>query len=355
MRLLGINVFLLVSGLGLLAGLSQSVSATETPTRKLMILTWSDYMDPEIIKEFEAEHNAKVTEVYFESDDMRQDMLLETDTLGYDVVMVSGSSVETYRKRGWLAPLNPSQIPHREQIYPKWLTAYAGTEVYGVPYFWGTVGIAYRKDLVAHQITSWKQLYEPADELHGKIVMIKDSRDVIGMALKALGYSANSADIEALEAAETLLLGQKPHVKSYSYVALNKESALYTGEGVAAMAYNGDALMLQELHPDITYVVPTEGCALWVDYLTIMSASKNKLLAHKFINFLNDATNAKRLAEHLYYATPNKAAEKLLPKDFLDDPTIYPNEEILNRCEFYTPLPARAIKTRNTIFTRVIQ
>jgi spermidine/putrescine transport system substrate-binding protein len=355
MRLLGINVVLLVSGFGLLAGLSQSVSATEVPTRKLVILTWSDYMEPELIKKFEAKYNAHVTEVYFESDDMRQDMLLETDTLGYDVVMVSGSSVEPYRKRGWLTPLNTKQIPNRKHIYPKWLTAYAGTEAYGVPFFWGTVGIAYRKDLVAKPITSWKDLYKPAEELQGKIVMIKDSRDVIGMALKALGYSANSADKNELDAAEELLLDQKSHVKSYSYVALNKESVLYTGEGVAAMAYNGDALALKELHPDIAFVVPTEGCALWVDYLTIMSASKNKLLAHKFINFLNDASNAKRLAEYVYYATPNKAAEKLLSAEFLNDAVIYPDTETLSRCEFYTPLPARAIKTRNTIFTRVIQ
>ena len=101
-------------------------------------------------------------------------------------------------------------------------------------------------------------------------------------------------------------------------------------------------------------MVPEEGGNIWVDYLTVMESSRNKDLAWAFINFLNEPENAAQLAEFVHYATPNTGAEKLLPEDFRTDPVIYPSKEALGRSEFYSPLPPRAMKTRNLAFSRVV-
>jgi len=84
-----------------------------------------------------------------------------------------------------------------------------------------------------------------------------------------------------------------------------------------------------------------------------MQASKKKKMAEKFINFLHEPENAAQLAQFVYYATPNNAAEKLLPKEFLADPTIYPSKEVINRSEFNTVHPPRVQRQRNAIFNRV--
>ena len=320
-----------------------------------MILNWSEYLDPELVDRFEVENDVRITEVYFESDDTRTDMLLETDAVGYDLVMVNGASLEDYLKRGWLAPLPADGIPNLKHIDNEWRNAFRGAADYGVPYFWGTTGIAYRKDLVKEEITSWRQLYEPAEYLSGKIVMINHSRDLIGMALKALGYSANSADSGQLEAAERLVLAQKPYVNSYTTLALDEESALYTGEAYIAMSYSGDALALADLHPEIAYVLPEEGGNIWVDYLVVIESSRNKELAYRFINFLNEPDNASQLAEYVYYATPNKAAERLLPEEFLADSTISPDASMLSKSESYAPLPPRSVRNRNAIYSSAIR
>ena len=69
-----------------------------------------------------------------------------------------------------------------------------------------------------------------------------------------------------------------------------------------------------------------------------------------------DAINlAAKLAEFVYYATPNKAAEKLLPDEFLEDPVIYPSEEVLLKSEAYKQLPPRATRKRNTSFARLMR
>ena len=324
-------------------------------TNELRILNWSEYMDPEIVKEFEAKYNATVKFTYFESDETRTDMLLEADGIGYDLVLVNGINMNIYRKRGWLAPLDEEKIPNMRHIDRRWIEAFPAAEGMGAPFFWGTLGIAYRRDLVEKPLRSWMDFFRPEKKLQGSIVMVKSSRDVIGAALQALGYSTNSIDNQALNEAEALLLEQKPHVMSYSYISLSKKSALVTGEVVASMIYSGDALMVQEHNENIAYVVPEEGSNLWVDYWVLMQSSNQKELAMAFIDFINDPKIAARMAMYVYYATPNLAAEPLLPADFLANPVIYPDRAVLERSEFYQELPARNIKKRNTVFSRVIR
>lgn len=328
---------------------------SQSRVQDLVLLNWSEYLDPELIKRFEKEFNANIKEVYFESDDLRDDMMLETDARGYDIAMVNGSTVETYVKANWVEPMDNKLLPNIKYVDKKWLDSFPGVKGNATPYFWGTLGIAYRKDLVSKTPNSWMDILKPEEYLRGKIGMLKSSRDITGIALKALGHSINSTDKQALKDVERLLSDQKYYVNTYNYLALTEESALVSGEVVMAMFYSGDALMVQEFNNEIDYMVPEEGGHLWVDYMVVLKSSNNKKLAFQFINFLNQPKNAAQLAEYVYYATPNIAAEKYLPQEFKDDPIIYPNKSVISRSEFHKPLSARAIKKRNAITTRVMQ
>lgn len=321
---------------------------------ELLFLTWSDYMDPALIQEFERQFKAKVRRVYFETDDVRDEMLAETDGRGYDVVVVNTAAFPLYHRRDWLASFGEAEVPNLAHVDPRWKNALPPAVDHGAPYAWGTTGIAYRTDLVSEPITRWRQILQPAEALRGKILMVKNARDVIGVALKTLGYSANSTDPRELAEAERLLLAQKPYVKGYSYVSLSPESELVKGEIVAAMLYNGDALQLKQWDTRITYVVPEEGTDLWVDYLTVLRSSAHRKLALDFINFLNEPENAARNARFIRFATPNQAAERLLPPEFLQNPLIYPGDDVLGKAEFLVELPPRAFKQRNSIFTKLL-
>ena len=115
------------------------------------------------------------------------------------------------------------------------------------------------------------------------------------------------------------------------------------------------ALMMREHNPNIVFTVPDEGGEIWIDYLSVLASSPRKELAMRFIDFLNDPENAARVAQYVHYATPNEAAEKLLPADFRKDTLIYPGEDVLSKSEFYTELPSRIAKKRNNIFARILQ
>ena len=75
-------------------------SVTQAAPRELVFLNWSDYMDPDLIAEFEEQHGVKVKEIYFEHDEARDNILVEADGRGYDLAIVNGGNMSAYRQRG---------------------------------------------------------------------------------------------------------------------------------------------------------------------------------------------------------------------------------------------------------------
>lgn len=341
--------------LSVLLLLSLGISTSQAAPRKLVILTWPDYLDPTLVAQFEQQYDAKVNEVFFSSDDKRTEMLLANGGIGYDLILVSGTMLDAYAKRGWLTKIEHDRAPNLRHIDPRWLNAFEGTAEYGVPYFWGTTGIIYRSDLVTTPITRWQQLFQPAPELQGKIAMVDTSADMIGMALKSLGYSANSENKEHLAEAETLLLEQKPYVCTYQYPSIDEHSPLLTGNVVAAMIYSGDALKLQQHNAQLQYVMPEEGSSIWADYFALGAQSREPELAYAFLNFINEPSHAAQQAQFVYYASPNTAAKARLPEEFLQSPVIYPGPVSLEHSEFYHRQPATAMRQRNHISARVLR
>ena len=334
--------------------MSVSLALAVEVKQELFILNWDDYLDPELVSQFEKTHNAKLTQVFYSNDEDRTEKLLETDGKGYDLILSSGVDLSRYVKQGWIAPLEFDRAPNLKHLSMKWRQAFPEAEEYAVPFFWGTLGIVYRSDLVNMPITSWKQLFMPSEELRGKIGMIDDPRDVVAMALKSLGHSANSEDRQAIAKVQDVLRAQKPFVNNYLYISLDEDSSLVKGDIYASMAYSGDALMVAEHNEDIVYVLPEEGGNLWVDYFVLAKHSRNPDLAYAFLNFINDPENAAQMAEYVYYATPNMAAEKLLDKEFLADPTIYPDRESLKNSEFYKPLSPRTQRLRDSVGVEIL-
>jgi spermidine/putrescine transport system substrate-binding protein len=346
----GLTALLILSGI-----VSLGTENAKAAPRELVFFTWAEYMDPELIAAFEKKYNARIKQVFYETDELKEEMLIRTDGKGFDVVLTSGISAVTYRKKNWLLPLDEKKVPNLKHIDRRWLTAHKPLAGYAAPYLWGTLGIAYRKDLVKETVDSWRPLYVPAETLRNKIVMINDSNDAIGAALKYLGHSLNSSEPQHYVEVEKLLLRQKPFVNEYSYVAVNEDAALVKGSISMAMVYNGDALVLKEIEPQIAYCVPREGTNLWIDYLVIMKGSQQKELAADFIDFLNEPRNAAQLAETLMFASPNKAAEAHLSDEHLSNPLIYPDKAVLEKSEIARPLPPRILKRRNTLFANILR
>lgn len=88
-------------------------------------------------------------------------------------------------------------------------------------------------------------------------------RDAFGVALKYLGYSLNSTDLDELQAAKNLLIEQKPLVQAY--VIDQVRDKMIGNEAALGVIYSGEALYCQQENPNLDYVIPKEGSNLWID------------------------------------------------------------------------------------------
>lgn len=299
-------------------------------TVTLHYFTWSDYVSPELIHEFERAHGARVVVDTFSSN---EELLakLQGGASGYDVTVPSDFMVSIMAAQGMLAELDLAALPNLSALEPHLQQpAFDPTHRYAVPYLWGTVGIGYDSAVVSTPPDSWNILWDR--RYRGRISMLNDQREVFGAVLRSMGQSMNSTDPAVIEAAKHKLIAQKPLVRTYA--SEHYDQLLASGDVVLAQGWGGPVARAMRDRPSIRYVVPKEGGTIWADCLVVLNSSPNKALAMQFINFLIDARVAARTSERLLFAASNREARAWIKKDLLENPAVYPPADLIPRMEW---------------------
>jgi spermidine/putrescine transport system substrate-binding protein len=301
---------------------------------ELHIYNWSEYIDPEIYANFEEEFGVKVIEDTFSSN---EDLLakLQAGATGYDLIVPSDYMVAIMIELDLLDELNYDNIPNFGNISDLFRDPpYDPGNKYSVPYQWGTTGIGYNLDVFEEAPDSWGYLFDPemAAPYAGQMSMLNDSRETIGAALKYLGYSVNSTDEQQLEEAKQLLIQQKAWV--YTYDSDGFEDLLAAGETVIAHGWSGDFFAAAEEAEQVWYVIPSEGGVIWTDNLAIPKSAPSQYTAEVFINYLLRPEVGAQVTNYTWYGSPNQAAEPFIDSEILDEPAIYPPEEVMDKLEF---------------------
>jgi spermidine/putrescine transport system substrate-binding protein len=309
--------------------------------QELVIYSWPEYFEGELLREFEREHQVKVREIWYDNDDAKDSEFFLHYREEVDIIVGSGQLFYPYLAAQALAPLPKDiQVPELETAIA---ASHQELRSHTLPFTWGSLGVAYRRDLVVEPIQRWLDVLRPRTELQGRINMISDAQDLLQIALLASGLSIDDDGDEALLTAEALLLGQKEHVASYRYMNPTKHADLVSGKLSVAIQYNGDALALKDFEEQIEYLVPEEGGLLWIDYLAINNRAPNLEAAQAFIHFFSRPYVSARNASYLYYASPFKAAKALMDAEVVGNEVVYPPKEVLDK--LYLPAsPALKVK-----------
>ena len=313
------------------AGLSilpQAALAGEAP--RLNFYNWDTYIGETTLADFRARTGISVRmDLYADNDELFA--RLKAGNPGYDVIVPTNDFVERMVAAGMLMPLDHAAIPNMANIEPAFRdAAFDPGRRHSVPYMWGTMGIGYRKSRCDGVPDSWRWLYD-SDRYSGRCALLSEAGAVLGAAFKYLGRPLNTADPGVIEAAERLIVAQKPHLKLFA--PDNGQDLLLSGEVDIAMEWNGDMLQAMAEDDDLSYAVPREGSILWEDALAIPQGAPHPENAHAFIDFILEAEAGAAIAEAIRYATPNAAAKALLPADYRDNPAIFPSAETLAACE----------------------
>ncbi len=311
-----------------LAFLPQAARAGEEP--RLNFYNWDTYIGGTTLADFKAETGISVRmDHYADNDELFG--RLRAGNPGYDVIVPTGDFVERMIAAGMLMPLDHAAIPNMANIEPAFRdAAFDPGRRHSIPYMWGTMGIGYRKSRCDGAPDSWRWLYD-SDRYSGRCALLSEAGAVLGAAFKYLGHPLNTTDPKLIEAAEALIVAQKPHLKLFA--PDNGQDLLLAGEVDIAMEWNGDILQAMAADDDISYVVPREGSIVSEDALAIPRGAPHPENAHAFINFVLDAEAGAAIAETVRYATPNAAARALLPESYTRNPGIFPSEETLAACE----------------------
>lgn len=318
-------------------------TAGNTIEKELHIYNWSDYIAEDTVANFEKEFGVKVTYDTYESN---EEMMakLQVGAGGYDLVVPTGYIVTVLAAQSLLAPLDKSKLPNFANVADMFVNpGFDPGNQFGVPWQWGTTGIAYRKDKVVPPPDSWGVFHDA--KFAGKMTQMDDLRDVIGGWLKFRGKSLNAKDAESLAQAKVDALAAKAHLKAY--LSAPVKGQLVAGDVWIAQLWDGDTMQARVEQPEIAYVLPKEGAGIWTDSLVIPASAPHKNAAHAFMDYVLRPEVGASISNFTGYGTPNKAA-----LDKLTIPVPYPTEDELARLEYQKDL-AEATAIWDQIWTEI--
>ncbi|MDO4440432.1 MAG: extracellular solute-binding protein [Eubacteriales bacterium] len=330
-RILPVGMALVITAGGFYYGSKNGVTGGDN---QLIVYNWGEYLDPDVIPMFEKETGIQVVYEEYETNEIMYPKI-QSGAIAYDVVCPSDYMIQRMIENDLLAEIDFDNIPNIKNIGATYLEQsrqFDPENKYSVPYCWGTVGILYNKIMVKEPIDSWSVLW---DETYKDNILMQDSvRDAFAVALKYIGASLNSTDLNELEAAKQLLIEQKPLVQAY--VIDQVRDKMIGNEAAIGVIYSGEAIYTQMENPDLEYVIPKEGSNLWIDSWVIPKNAKHKENAEAFINFLCRPEIAKMNFDYITYSTPNTAARELIEDPAIRNSTIaFPEAQELEHCETF--------------------
>ncbi len=323
-------VVLLTAGCG-----STSKSNTAAPAKKeaqetLNLFSWADNFNPEVLAAFEKKYNCKINYDVFANN---EELLAKIQAGGsaYDVIQPSDYMVATMTKLKLLEPLDAKALPNAQNLIPALRHPKFDPEgKYSVVYTWGVTGIAYNKKFVKKAPTSWEDLWNP--QYKGRLILLNDSREILGMALKKDGYSNNTTDPAELKEAVSDLKELVPNILAFDTDTIKQK--FIAEEAWIGTMWSGDAYFAYKDNKNIGFIIPEEGATIWADTFAIPKGSQHKELAQKFINYLYDPEVCAKNYEYIGYNDPTEKSAKYHTEEYNKDPFLNAAKEYIGKGEW---------------------
>ncbi|MXU65676.1 ABC transporter substrate-binding protein [Oceanomicrobium pacificus] len=337
-------------GLSVLA-LSAVAGLPALAAGKLNIYNWGNYTSPEMIEKFEAEHDIEVTLDGYDSNETMLAKVKEGNT-GYDIVVPGDYMIKIMIEQDLLAEVKPNEMENFANVDPNWVDVWWDPgRNYSIPYQWGTTSFTVDTEVFTGDINTLELLFNPPEELQGRINMLNDMNDVINAGLRYLGYGRCNGNVDELREVTELLVEAKQHWRTMDYSTIEK---LTSGDVDLSQNWNGAAMRARAQRPSLQYAYPKEGFTGWMDNVAVLKDAPNMENAKLFINFMMDPENAAMTSNFARYANGIKGSEAFMDPEMLEAPEILMPADA-PAPDFVKPCPQEVVDLYNKIWTRLKQ
>jgi putrescine transport system substrate-binding protein len=333
--------------------------------RVVNVYNWSDYIDEDIISDFEEETGIKVRYDVFDSNEILETKLLAGGS-GYDVVVPSASFLERQITAGVFQELDQSKLSNSANLWDEVSNrteVYDPGQKYSINYMWGTTGIGYNVGAAEERgvaVDSWDVIFDP-DKISKfadcGIHLLDAPTEVIPAALNYLGKDPDSRDKAELEEAAALVEQVRPHIQKFN--SSEYINALANGDICLAVGWSGDVFQARDRAAEadagveVGYSIPEQGALMWFDQMAVPADAGNVEEAHEFLNYMMRPDVMAKASNYVYYANGNKASQELLEEDVINDPAIYPPAAVLEKLYTIRAYDPRTQRTVTRAWTKV--
>jgi spermidine/putrescine-binding protein len=296
-----------------LTGLSAGGSAARREKKQFTLYTWTDMFPQEILDGFEKETGYTINYVNFDFDETMLTRLETAQGGDYDLVIADDYIIETTIAQGLVQKLDKGKIANYRNINPIYQGQfYDPRDEYTVPYGAGVQTIVYDPARVSIPIGGYGDLWDSS--LADSLGIIENYRVINGMALKVLGQSYNTEDLQAIRAAGDRLLGLAPNIRLIRDDNLQDE--LISGEIAVGVMYTSQVTMAKLERPDFKVVFPREGIGFGIMAGFIPVKAPNPDAAYAFLNYIMDPQRGAQCFEYLGYYSTYSASDPYISGEF---------------------------------------
>jgi len=293
------KIIYLLCTLLILTGCSANKEYKDT----INVLNWSSYIPNEVIRDFEKQYDIKVNYSTYSSNEELLAKVSNVKEGTYDLIFPSDYMVEIMKNKNIIDKIDKSKIKNYSNIEKNFIGLnYDVNNEYSIPFLAASIVIVVNKDLVNDDIEGYNDLLNP--EYKNEIVLVDDTRIIIGSALLANGYNINSTNKNELKLAENWLLDLKPNIKAFD--SDSPKSFLITKEASIGLMWSAEALIAKKENKNIDIITPKEGHIVSVDNFAIMKNSQNKDSIYLFIDYILSEDVMEKIVNNYPYSSVNK-------------------------------------------------
>jgi spermidine/putrescine transport system substrate-binding protein len=279
---------------------------------------------------------------------------------GYDLIVMGYPKwLPLMIANDYLIPLDHEQLPNfAANAADKYKDpAYDPGNTYSIPYMSGITGIGYDPALTGREITSVKDLFDPA--FKGKVGMFGDTEDMPNLTLLGMGVEPNESTQADWQAAADMLTKQRDDGIVRQYFGQNYVNALTSGNVALTMAWSADVLQLQMGgFPNLKFVVPDDGALLWTDSLCIPVNAAHPLDALTFMDFIYRPDVAAMIVGWIQNVSPVPTSQDVLRQEgnpVAESPLVFPTAQMYSQLHGYRVLTQEEQQTWDQLFQPIFQ